>query len=216
MAFIMYWVSWAAGWLAIGLEAICIASALYLAAELAEESASFLRTFLRRGIYTVLVLYTLLMIEGGPPMQICMGIAAHLSLLPLFKTFPLIEPISFTALLPIFALFANHFMWFYYFIRDPYSNPISIRGNSNDVGVQSTIGFFLLFVWGLPVTFFVSMTEAEGALPSNMSYSNHQHDHYNMEQSSSKKGGIFRKIMDTLLEYKEIILGSSGGVNKRR
>lgn len=210
--FFLTWISWFSGWLAIGLEAICIASALYIAAEIAEELSSQVRTILKYALAVVLGLYTLLLLEGGPTKQIIMGMVAHISLLPLLDTFPFIEPISFTAIFPLLTLGANHVMWFHYFLRhQSHQSHISEDDfdlSVHEMSVQSIVGFFIVFVWSIPVAFFISMTETDSALPStnNMNYNN---------PNNNNRGSIFRKIVDPFLNFADIILGRSG-VNKRQ
>lgn len=212
MGFIMSWAGWFAGWIAVALEAVCIASLLYVAAEIAEESSALVRLLLRRCVGVVLILYTLLLLEGGPLKQIFMGIAAHASLLPLLRTFPFVEPFSFAAILPLVLLCCNHMLWFHYFLSHQsyrYSGADDFDVDVHEMGTQSVIGFFLVFVWVLPISFFVSMTEIDAALPSTTSAN--YGDPMMSSSGSSRKGNIFRRIMDPVLETLGVAGRRDGG-----
>jgi hypothetical protein len=146
--------------------------------------------------------------------------------------------------------------WFKYFISHEYRYSIQDSGVTN-AGMR-VLGFLFIFVWLVPVAFFVSLQSIEDSLPfaggsssaSSGAYGQGQgqygqsqgqygqgqgqynqqgqygqgqynqqgqyaqyQGHGNGQQGQKKKGGIFKKIIDSALEQKEAMFP---GVAKRQ
>lgn len=156
MGFIFEALSSIAGWLTIVVQALSAATALYVLCDLAEEYSSTMRRFLQYGMMVIITLYLLLLLDGLPYEKVLFGIVAHLTLLPMLRTFPIVHPFSFWSILSVVASIANHIMWFHWMlVQYP---PIS---------VQRCFGFIFVFVWMIPLGFFVSLSTPDEMLPSN-------------------------------------------------
>lgn len=175
MGFIINSLAWLSGWFVLILQALMIASSLYLAAELAEEAITPLRKILQKSLVVMVVLYLLLWFDGVPSLNVLVGIAAHLSFIPILKNFPYVHTMSPTTWIPLGLLLLNHFVWFRYFIelkqesmsKSYYSGyNKSQGGDDDDYSFTSIAGFLFLFVWMIPLGFFISVMDVEEALPS--------------------------------------------------
>ena len=147
---------------------------LYLAAELAEEAITPIRKILQKSLVVMVVLYLLLWIDGVPSLNILVGIAAHLSFIPILKNFPYVHTMSPTTWIPLGLLLINHFVWFRYFIelkqesmsKSYYSSYNNKGDEEGDYSFTSIAGFLFLFVWMIPLGFFITVMDIEEALPS--------------------------------------------------
>ena len=197
---------WIAGWVAIGTMAAAIASLLYLACDLAEDYAGLTRRILKRAIQVVCILYLILAFDRDIPVKNCViGAACHTSYLPLMRTFPLLEnPLSFFPVVALIATVVNHFSWFRHFI--------AAAGTAGGVTSPSgMLGFFLIFVWMVPLGFFVSMITADECLPTERTTSNQY-----SPTASGKKKGILKKLVDILLQRKDdVVSGVAPGLRKQ-
>lgn len=199
---------WIAGWVAIGTMAAAIASLLYLACDLVEDYTSLTRRILKRAIQGVCILYLILAFDPDIPVKNCIiGAACHASYLPLMWTFPVLEnPLSFFPILALIATIVNHFSWFRHFI--------SAAGTPGGVTSPSGMfGFFLIFVWMVPLGFFVSMITADECLPMgrppSSQYSSPTASGSGGALGSGERGkrtGVFKRLMDILLFKKDDVI----------
>ena len=88
---------------------------LYVASEIAEENAVFIRNFLKRSIIGIIILHIILYFDGIPALQSLGSILCHAALYPLLANFPFVEPISIPSILAFISVIVNHIIWFKYF-----------------------------------------------------------------------------------------------------
>lgn len=199
MGFVFSSCTWLAGWLTLGILVLSLSAGLYLACDLAEEYASVCKRYLHKGIYTVSILYILFAIDGLPWSKAAIGILSHLSLLPLLKTYPIVEVFSITTIWSVIVTIGNHLSWFYYFLD-------AVGTREHDLSGLRIIGFFFLFVWTVPLGFFISLTSADECLPM-MTATSSQQDLYaqtgGMGSGNKKPKGIFKSFIDSILNKKD-------------
>jgi len=158
---------------------------LYIASEIAEENAAPIRRILKYAIGGVIVFHVLFWFDGVTTHVVIGGVLCHLALIPLLSEFPFVEPLSFTSILALLSVVVNHILWFSYF------------ATLQSISLKDMMGFFLVFVWGVPLAFFVSMTVADEALPTA---SKEIYD--GTMRRSKKQSGIFRRLMDFVVPKK--------------
>lgn len=132
--------------------------------------------------------YILLAIDGLPFTKCMIGLIANISYFPLLKTFPFVDTISLATILASIMTIANHLVWFNYFISDEYRRTMR-REDYEKLGSGSpamrVMGFLFIFVWLVPLGFFISLTSMEDNLP----YAN---------QGGKKRKGIFRGMIESI------------------
>jgi len=177
MGYIFEACAYLSGWIILAVQAVMIASGLYLLAELIEEAITPMRKILSKSIIIMPIFYFLLLIDGTPILVVLVGTAAHLSLYPLLKNFPYVNPMSPKTWIPLGLLLVNHFVWFHHFIdlkkeriQDHYNKHGNYGGADTiydeDIPFMSIVGFLFIFVWMIPLGFFISVVDIEEALPS--------------------------------------------------
>ena len=203
MAFILSSIQWVAGWVAILVLALAIASLLYLLCDLAEENVAFTRKFLKHSIQIICVLYVMMGVaDQDVPMQKCViGLACHVAYLPLMRTFPILEnPVSPVPIIALVATISNHISWFRHYL----AAAGTAGGATSATGM---LGFFLLFVWMVPLGFFVSMITSDECLPMGRSGGG---------MTGEKKSGILKRILDTILQRKDDVISNvAPGLSKQ-
>lgn len=136
--------------------------------------------------------YLLLAIDGLPMKKCMVGFVAYISYLPLLVNFPFTEAISITTIWASIITVTNHVVWFNYFVSDDYRVTIK-RQDYERLGSGSPalriMGFLFIFVWLVPLGFFISLTSMDDNLPLS-------------NQSGRKRKGIFKGYVDSLLEKK--------------
>jgi hypothetical protein len=175
---------------------------LYILCEIAEEYASIARRWLQYGMMGVLGLYVLLWLDGIPFYRIAVGVGVHLLYIPHFQNFPLVEPISFTAIVSLIGAIVNHCMWFQYLLLQyPPLPPLS------------HFGFLFVFVWMVPTGFFVSLTTPDDCLPTMMASAGNMGDPMRNGAFGGKQSkNIFKRLVDFCVERIFVMPGR----NKRR
>ena len=146
-------------------------SSLYLACEMAEEYSSLAKRYLHRSTIGLGLFYIILAIDGLPFKKCAFGLFTYISYLPLLATFPFIQPISFPTIWALIVTLANHISWFNYFIsedyrhhlRDMYKNVSTLLMGGSPA--MKVMGFLFVFVWVVPLGFFISLTSIEESLP---------------------------------------------------
>lgn len=210
-----------AGWIAILCLAVCIASGLYVASEIAEENATFMRKVLKNSIGILIVAHVFLFIDSVPLKYAMGGILCNLAYLPLLRTFPTMEVVSIPTIMALSAGLLNQVLWLYFFTGDV------VKYESN-VDIKGVIGFFLVFVWYVPVGFLISMTLPSETLPPacgmmgagvsgntnyNGSFGNSNNDYYNGSgggsgQARNKRQPFFQTMIDAI--WKKNVSSSMG------
>lgn len=122
---------------------------LYFACDIAEEYASVTKRWLSIGTISIIVIHLLLLFGGFPYMNVGIGIAAHLSYLPLLKTFPYVEPVSVALIFAVMVSAANHMNWFHFFV-DQFTARDSIVDRDELTAIR-VVGCIFVFVWLIPV-----------------------------------------------------------------
>jgi len=181
---------------------------LYLACELAEEYSSIVKRYLHRFTIGIAITFLILAIDGLPFTKCAFGIFTYISYLPLLANFPFVQPVSIATIWALLVTLANHVFWFNYFIsreyRDELSSSINSRGRYvEDDGVfgwggspaMRVMGFLFIFVWLVPLGFFISLTSIEESLPFATSSGGGG-------GGQRKAKGIFKGFVDSLLEKK--------------
>jgi hypothetical protein len=194
MGFVLSSIQWVAGWVAILVLALAIASLLYLLCDLAEENVAFTRKFLKYSIQIICVLYTIMGVaDPDVPVQKCLiGVACHAAYLPLMTTFPILHnPLSPVPIIALVATVSNHISWFRHFLA-----AAGTAGGA--ISATGVLGFFLLFVWMVPLGFFVSMITSDECLPTGTARS----------MTGEKKTGILKRILDAILQRKDDVVSS--------
>lgn len=158
---------------------------------MAEEYASVVRKYLNAAIYGISLAYLVLMVDGLPLRQCAIGVVAHVSYLPLLSTFPFVEPISLPTIGGFLVTIGNHASWFYWFINEWKHHPSS--DNQTYPGWR-VLGFLFIFVWVVPIGFFISLTSMEESLPAMSPAAGNR---------GRKKKGIFKGFIDSVLDKKE-------------
>ena len=162
-----------------------------------------MRKGLQYGMMVIISLYLLLLLDGLPYEKVLIGIAAHLTFVPSLRTFPIIHPFSFWSIASVIASMANHVMWFHWtLVQYP---PIS---------VQRSFGFILVFVWLIPLGFFVSLSTPDEMLPSNNyvgnSVGNPMHNGA-FTNNKKQKSNIIKRTLDYTMQQ---LLPSRGKRNQ--
>jgi hypothetical protein len=185
------------GWGAMIVLALCIASGLYLLSELAEDNSGPVRLLLKRALAILLVLHPVLYFDGTSFFNVAVSFCCNLCYLPLLRSFPFCEPFSTATGLGLLAVVVNHFQWLTWMYHDV------VVDDYDEGDVRSLIGFFLFFVWALPLGFFVSMTMMDEVLPAAGAIGSSIGDptRNGAFSSSSSSGGkrkvnVFKRIMD--------------------
>jgi hypothetical protein len=176
---------------------------LYLACELAEEYSSIVRRYLHRGTIGIGLFYIILAIDGLPFNKCAFGLVTYISYLPLLATFPFVQPISFATIWALVVTLLNHISWFNYFISDEYRKYLRVeyeQGSSTSLisgsPAMKVMGFLFVFVWVVPLGYFISLTSIEESLPF-------AHGGIGSNSQGQKKGkGLFKSFVDELLEKK--------------
>jgi len=201
MGFVLTSIQWVAGWFAILVLALSIASLLYLLCDLAEENVGFTRPFLKHSIQIICAMYLLMGVTDPdvPLLKCAIGVACHVAYLPLMRTFPVLQnPLSPVPIIALAATIANHISWFRHFLA-----AAGTAGGA--ISATGMLGFFFLFVWMVPLGFFVSMITADECLPMGIS-----------SNSGEKKTGILKRLLDKLLQRKDDVVSNvAPGLSKQ-
>ena len=201
MGFVLTSIQWVAGWVAILVLALSIASLLYLLCDLAEENVGFTRPFLKHSIQIICAMYLLMGVTDPdvPLLKCAIGVACHVAYLPLMRTFPVLQnPLSPVPIIALAATTTNHISWFRHFL----AAAGTAGGATSATGM---LGFLFLFVWMVPLGFFVSMITADECLPVGIS-----------SNSGEKKTGILKRLLDKLLQRKDDVVSNvAPGLSKQ-
>lgn len=179
----MFWLfSYISGYIAILLLALSISSGLYLLAELAEEYPTLTGKCIKYLTGVALVLQVVLLIDGLPMYQSCIGLVSHVIYASMLKQFPFVQLYSVQSLLAVLAFFACNIVWLQYFIENGTYEMLQV------------LGFFVLLVWAVPCALFISVSLNDNSLPGMFGGKGS-----NGLENISKKKNFFRSILDNLL-----------------
>lgn len=177
--------SYVSGYIAILLAALAIASGLYLLSELTEEFPTMTGKVLRYLFGTISIVFLLLWMDGLPLYESSIELAALLCYFSMLIKFPFGEFMSIQTTLSVIAFLVTNICWVHYFIV-------------NDFDALSIIGFFVVVVWIIPCSLFVSLSVNDSALPGMIGEPlNNNADHgLDHTTSNGKKKSMFRSLTD--------------------
>ena len=148
--------------------ALSYATGLFYIAELAEEFPTFTKRFIRYIVVAIAALHTLAFFSSLPRLPLVIGLFAHLSYLPLLTTFPVLPLSSPIFYLSLVLLLASQVGWYYKMPTSPYPSYPTYGSYNTSVRSYSTaqlLAFYLLFVWLVPLVFFVAGSVTSQSLP---------------------------------------------------
>eukprot|EP00029_Vermamoeba_vermiformis_P005377 TRINITY_DN1852_c0_g1_i1.p1 TRINITY_DN1852_c0_g1~~TRINITY_DN1852_c0_g1_i1.p1 ORF type:complete len:209 (-),score=44.82 TRINITY_DN1852_c0_g1_i1:131-757(-) len=135
------------------LATVSLASGLYYLAELVEEYERLTKKIIRYSVYAVMVILVLMwLFESYPFFYILVALASHFLYFQLLRRFPHIELTNMLFIISCVMLMINHAVWFSFFSQ-------SYRP------FEEVVAFFMICVWLVPFSFFISMTANEDTLP---------------------------------------------------
>jgi Transmembrane adaptor Erv26 len=169
---------------------LSIASGLYYLSELVEEHSVQSARVLRKLIYALIGIQTLLwLVDGFPWTLTALGVASHAVYAGNLRYFPVVKLTDPVFVLSCVLVLVNHWVWFRHFSR-----PAPFRGSGGGGGSSSSsssnrmgsvggdlyqtavpqpsfteiASFFGLCVWLVPFALFVSLSAGDYVLPSTM------------------------------------------------
>eukprot|EP01125_Pyxidicula_operculata_P020200 TRINITY_DN7427_c0_g1_i1.p1 TRINITY_DN7427_c0_g1~~TRINITY_DN7427_c0_g1_i1.p1 ORF type:complete len:200 (+),score=22.00 TRINITY_DN7427_c0_g1_i1:42-641(+) len=131
---------------------VCLACGLYYFAELVEEHEKTAKKFIRYSIYVVFVAHVFVWFEGFPFLCILSGLITHFVYYKLLDQFPNIKLTNILFIIACVFFIISHTLWFNHFTSVYYS-------------FEDVLGFFILCVWSVPFSFFISLSTDETTLP---------------------------------------------------
>jgi hypothetical protein len=181
---------------------------------MAEEYSSLVKRYLHRSTIGIGLFFIVLAIDGLPFKKCAFGLFTYISYLPLLADFPFIQPVSFTTIWALVVTLVNHVSWFNYFIsddyryhlRDTYQQESSFLMGSSPA--MKVMGFLFVFVWVVPLGYFISLTSIEESLP--FAQGGIGSDGSNGQK---KAKGLFKSFVDGLLEKKNQLFPSATNAN---
>ncbi|RMZ82861.1 hypothetical protein DV737_g1907, partial [Chaetothyriales sp. CBS 132003] len=153
---------------------LSIASGLYYLSEVVEEHSVLAAKVLRKLVYVVIAIQTLLwLVDGLPFSLIALGVASHLVYMSNLRHFPIVKLTDPLFILSCILVIINHWLWFRHFseprvsqgsfkaFKDLYSAPVYDQPDFTQIA-----SYFGLCVWLVPFALFVSLSAGENTLPS--------------------------------------------------
>eukprot|EP00558_Chaetoceros_sp_UNC1202_P000145 CAMPEP_0197260452 /NCGR_PEP_ID=MMETSP1429-20130617/84041_1 /TAXON_ID=49237 /ORGANISM="Chaetoceros sp., Strain UNC1202" /LENGTH=206 /DNA_ID=CAMNT_0042724693 /DNA_START=52 /DNA_END=672 /DNA_ORIENTATION=+ len=195
MTIIFNAITFIGGWVAVGILALSVSAGLYLACELAEEYSFIVKRYLKISTITLAVTFLFLTIDGLPITNCFFGTFCYVCYLPLLSTFPFVQPLGLQTIGAAVLSIAHHVLWFNYFTSEMFRLYLTHHGTSGIFGMSPAMrvmGFLFVFVWLVPLGFFISLTSVEESLPFASG-----------GQQQRKKKGLFKGFVDSLLERKD-------------
>lgn len=197
----MYLLSWVSLLLQIAFVTLAIAAALYYLAELIEEY-----TATTKQVIKVMIMIScginvgLWIIEGFPLSMTGVGLLTNIIELGLLVSFPYIELSSPHFICTVVLVFVNHYLAFNFFSEVYYP-------------INEVLTYFVVCLWVIPFTFFISLSASDNVLPSHMQSSNMQGMYGSQDNDVLShymtKGKKKRSFLLTLLEGgKDLIIPS--------
>ena len=142
--------------------ALGIASGLFYLAEIAEEFSVVAKRINKALVVSIAVLHLLLLVfDHLSWWRSCLSIASNTAYFQLLRDFPWVRVTSMWAILSIVCFVADNVCWYSFFMM-----------STGEFPFWSIVSFFVLFVWLVPLGFFVSLAVAEEQLPSGYSSAN--------------------------------------------
>jgi hypothetical protein len=193
-----------AGYTALGLCAVCIACALYYAAEAAEEYPSLTKKILRVSTLSVVAVHILFAFDGFPWYELAVGILSHGVYYSLLASFPWIKLSSPQFIATLVAVVYEHYIWLEFFKEQRFA-----------ISFLQLSGFFMVMVWAVPFGFFVSLSINDYTLPSGINGASTTG--IGESRGSGKKHSLFKEIADRFVSlWGKVLLKVAPTVGKYR
>ena len=142
------------GYLFLLLLAVCLATGLYYLAELVEEYSRLAKRVITNALRAVLALHlALLLLDHQPLSCVLVGAASHCAYARLLPRFPFVQLGSLDFAVACAGLVASHVLWLRHFWNDTYAS------------AEFVAGFFVVLVWLVPFSFFISIAAGDSTLP---------------------------------------------------
>jgi len=152
----MYLLSWLSLLLQISFVTLAIAAALYYLAEMIEEYTATTKQIMKILITISCVINVGLWIfEGFPLTMIGVGLFTNIIEFGLLKSFPYIELSSPHFICTVVLVFVNHYFAFNFFSEVYFP-------------INEVLTYFVICLWVIPFTFFISLSASDNVLPSHM------------------------------------------------
>jgi len=176
--YVLWGLTQAAALVALILLALALSSGLYMMSELCEEYPTFAGRIVKLSVYVVMALHLVVYLDGIPFYYCFVGAMSHLGYLLALQRYPLIQLFSVQTVLVLIAFVASHMVWFDYFITrnnggyksrngDYYDHDYENNNHSTSQNFEFSqiLGFFLVMIWYIPFSLFVSLTINDYSLP---------------------------------------------------
>ena len=147
--------------------ALSYATGLFYIAELAEEFPTLTKRVVRYLVAAIAALHAAALFSALPKLPVVIGLLLHLSYLPLLSTFPVLPLTSPTFYLSLALLLSAQLCWYYKLPTSPYPS-YPTYGSYSTARTYSNaqlLAFYLLFVWLVPLVFFVAGSVTSSSLP---------------------------------------------------
>jgi hypothetical protein len=193
---VVFWIfGYISGYVAVMAMVLCIASALYILSELAEEFSTTTIKVLRWLFIVVTGLQIVLLIDGLPLLESAVQLIAIGSYALTYQKFPFIDLFSPTTLTTTVLFLITNILWLRYFLKNiPTALPI--------------IGFFLVVVWAVPIGLFVSMSTGDTMLPGAIVPGALLSDHSASSSYSTTTEGRNRSVFRMLYDHVSTLLNN--------
>ena len=175
--YVLWGLTHTAALVALILLALALSSGLYMISELCEEYPTFAGKIVKLSVYVVMALHLVVYLDGIPFYCCLVGAISHLFYLLALQRYPLIQLFSVQTALVLIAFVASHMVWFDYFITSNNGGYKSRNGDyydhdydnnhttSQNFEFSQILGFFLVMIWFIPFSLFVSLTINDYSLP---------------------------------------------------
>lgn len=149
---------------------LSIASGLYYLSELVEEYSVLSAKLLKRLIYVVVTIQTLLWLVDSFPWHLTLvGIVSHVVYASNLRHFPIVKLSDPIFILSCGLVVLNHWVWFRWFSSPTAFQPKASRdryASYNQPTFTEIASYFGICVWLVPFALFVSLSAGENVLPS--------------------------------------------------
>lgn len=189
----VFWLfGYLSSYLAVLAFAMCIVCGLYFCAEAAEEYPSITKKVIRNALIVVLILHVILWVDGLPLVESAVGLVSHGIYALLLNDFPFIDIFSLKVLLSVAAFIASHYFWFRYFL-------------GKYMEILHIIGFFLIMLWLIPFSLFVSLSVNENILPGIRPP--------NKSNGVNKNTNVFKALFDSVSSVVKKLAGLTSTIS---
>lgn len=189
------------GYMFVVFVGVCLACGIYYLVELAEEYTVTTKQLIRYTTLTQLALHICLFVyERFPLLPTFVGFVSHLSYLQLLTLFPSTNPLSFPFVAAFLLFIVDNIVWFRFFHFD-----VELFYRYRVAPTPAIASFFLLVVWLVPLSFFITLSVNDSVLP-NTSMNNAATR--GAGPSSATQGENRRRSRNLVMVCAEYVLGT--------